>query len=314
MKILAVDVGGTNVKLGVVSGGQVLRSTAFGAHGASGAAQLLQRLGAAMRDLAAEAGAPLCGFDGVGIALPTLVDTRSTRVLVDMVGKFEGIAAADLRGWAQRELNLPLKIENDAHCALLGEWRFGAGQGASDLVMITLGTGIGTSVIIGNRPLRGAHSQTGNLGGHLVMQTDGPACSCGGRGCAESLHHLNTVNQLARADARFPASALAQFPRISYADLFNLAAQDALAWDLMKRSLDIWGSLCVSLIHAFDPERLIVGGGIMRSSAVILPHLREWARHACAPWGQGQVLAGELGDSAALLGVASLFENPPDFL
>lgn len=314
MTILAVDVGGTNVKAGVVQDGTVIKTSVLDARGASGATQMLDRLVPFLGELLTASAVPTSECSGVGIALPTLVDSRKTSVLADMQGKFEGLKDIDVAEWCQREMKMPLRIENDAHAALLGEWRFGSGRDAEDLVMITLGTGIGVSVILGGKPLRGTHSQTGNLGSHLVMQPDGPRCACGGRGCAESLHYISTVNRLARDDDRFSSSALAASDQFTYADLFRLAPSDKLAESLLKRSMDIWGALCVSLIHAFDPTRVILGGGVMRSASVILPHVQGWAKRACTPWGEVEVVTGGLGDAAALLGMASMFENPPSFI
>lgn len=312
MTILAVDVGGTNVKAGIVRSGAVTHNATLDAQGAKGAEQMMARLAPFLRDLLATAAVRDCA--GVGLALPTLVDSRNTRVLADMVGKFEGMKIFDVLGWAKQELSLPVKIENDAHAALLGEWRFGAGRGASDLVMLTLGTGIGVSVILGGKPLRGTHSQTGNLGGHIVMQPDGPACSCGGRGCAESLHYVSTIMQVARTDERFASSALAKVDEITYEQLFEFAKHDALSEHMVERSIDIWGALGISLVHAFDPTRLIYGGGVMKSREAILPGLRERLKRACTPWGSVDVVASELGNTAALLGIASLFEHPPEFI
>jgi glucokinase len=308
MSVIAIDMGGTVIKAARVEQGSCGRVRTIQAQSAQGTAQALPRLAELIRQF------DLTDISGVGLALPTLVDAKNTRVLVDMKGKYEGLFGIDLAQWARDEFGLPIRIENDAHAALLGEWRCGSGRGCGDLVMITLGTGIGTSAIIQGKPLRGRHSQAGNLGGHIVIDPDGFPCGCGGRGCIEAEQHLNAVNQLARQDAAYADSALSKLARFDYRQLFELADSDDLSRRLRDRTLSIWGGLIVSLIHVFDCERVIVGGGIMNSREAIVPSLQAAADRALTPWGRVQVVATELGDSAALLGMASLFETPTDYL
>ncbi|MFT3787014.1 MAG: ROK family protein [Tepidisphaeraceae bacterium] len=306
--ILAVDLGGTVIKAGRVYDGRVVQRASIASRSELGIAQALPRLALMLHDLRQDDTA------GIAIALPTLVDSRQGKVLVQMKGKFDGLVDADLQAWCIREFGLPLRIENDAHAALLGEWRFGAGRDCDDLVMITLGTGIGTSVLIGGKPLRGRHGQTGNLGGHVVVDPNGFNCVCGGQGCIEAQQHLCAVEQIARSDARFVSSALRSAEQIDYATLFALRDTDDLARDLLTRTLDLWGILVVTLIHQFDPTRVLVGGGIMRSRDVILPHLQTFAGRACTPGRRVEVGAASLGDDAALVGLASLFSHPPEFI
>jgi glucokinase len=251
---------------------------------------------------------------GVGLALPTLVDVRIGKITVDMIGKYEGLAATDLNAWAKSEFNLPMKIENDAHAAILGEWRFGAGRGSNDLVMATFGTGIGTSVIIGARPLRGRHASAGNLGAHFVVEPNGFPCVCGSRGCLEAQQHRKAVESIARADARFVTSALSKEASIDYAAIFRLASTDALAHDLLNRSIGLWSALVVTLTHQFDCTRFIVGGGIMRSADVILPSIRVALDHACTPWGKVELVTAALGDDAALHGLTVCIEEQLEYL
>lgn len=298
MSILAVDMGGTNIKVGLVEEGQITRRAVLPAHSERGALQALERTAEVLRDMNS------AGCTGVGFAFPTLVDVRTNRVVGQMIGKFEGLTRIDFKQWADATLGLPIHIENDAHAALLGEWKFGAGRGCDDLVMMTLGTGIGTSVIIGGKPLRGKHAQAGNLGSHMILDPQGFACVCGGRGCAEAQQRRDSVTELAKKDAGYPTSALAGEREIDYAALFRLADQDDLARRLLDRSMDIWGTTAVSLVHQFDCERVVMGGGVMRSSEVILPRINRWLETACTPWGRVVAVVGQLGDDAALIGMA----------
>lgn len=308
MSIIAVDLGGTRMKVGAVDEGDVSNMRWVDAHSRLGAAQALHRLAEVIR------GYDLSRVSAIGLALPTLVDSRGTRVLVTMKGKFEGLHAFDLEQWSLANFSLPVRIENDAHAALLGEWKYGAARGEQNLGVITLGTGIGTSVMIGGKLLRGKHSQAGNLAGHFVLDPAGYPCVCGGRGCAEAQQHLTAVAAIAAADARIATSPLAKAPILDYAAIFAAASTDELARDLRDRAIAIWGAVVTSMVNQFDCEHVIIGGGIMRSADVILPALQVAASRACTPWGTARVHAAQLGDQAALLGMAALCNENLDYI
>jgi len=182
--------------------------------------------------------------------------------------------------------------------------------------MVTLGTGIGTSVLIDGRPLRGKHHQAGVLGGHLVVEPNGRQCICGARGCYETQCGSWAIPEIVRAERDFTSSELSRRSQIDYATIFQLAiAGDALAIRMRNRALDWWGALLVTLIHSFDPERIVIGGGIMRSADVILPHLRKFVDdNAWTPWGRVELLPAELGNDAGMIGLHALFNTKLDYV
>lgn len=315
MVIAAIDNGGTRRKLGLVSEeGRVLvqRTADSGAAGGMGAQlPIVEReIEAAL----AEAGCSRGDLRGVAFGFPSLVDVRANRVIGTPSGKFDDLPSLDLGRWARERLGVSLRMENDAHAAALGEWRFGAGRGTKSLVQITLGTGIGTSVILNGVPLRGQHFQAGVLGGHFIVTPDGAPCPCGARGCTETEVGSWALPAIAREDPRFEGSALARERQVDYQAVFRLAAADALAACLQARALRYWSATVTTLIHAYDPERIIVGGGILASRDSILPALRAGAACAWTPWGRVEVVENELGETASLLGLSSLFTQEMSFL
>ena len=183
--VLACDLGGTRLKLGVVRGGRVLAEAVEPARSKEGLAPRLPVIKAAWLRLLDELHLDVSGCAGISVSFPSLIDTASGKVLAEY-GKYADAPGLDLRAWARAELGLPLAIENDARMALIGEWRSGAGRGVDNVVMITLGTGLGTAAIIEGRVLRGRHGQAGVLGGHLTVRYGGRKCSCGNMGCAEA--------------------------------------------------------------------------------------------------------------------------------
>lgn len=300
---LAVDFGGRRIKLGLAQDGVILARHVLPARAEEPLAARLNAVAASLRQLCGEAAVAPRECAGIGLAYPSLIDVANVRIL-DHFGKFGDASTVDLRAWARAELGLPLAIDNDARMALVGEWRHGAGRGCGNVVMITFGTGIGTAVIQEGRVLRGAHGQAGILGGHLTVRHGGRACVCGNVGCAEAEASTWALAQFVRERPDFAVSALAGEALIDFASVFRLAAAgDACARGLRDHALEVWSALAVSLIHAYDPERLILGGGVMASGDIVLPAIREHVeRHAHTPWGKVNVVASELGDGAALLG------------
>jgi glucokinase len=232
---------------------------------------------------------------------------------MDHFGKFGDASQLDLRAWAMECLGLPLVIDNDARMALIGEWQYGAGRGCDNLAVITLGTGLGASVAIEGRVLRGVHGQAGILGGHLTVRYGGRPCVCGNVGCSEAEASTWMLEKLAREREDFAASPLSREPVVDYAAAFRLAAEgDACAQALTAHSLQVWSVTAVNLIHAYDPEKVVLCGGIMASASVIVPAVQAYVeRHAHTPWGRVEVVASALGDEAALLACEWLWQEEP---
>jgi glucokinase len=302
MTILACDLGGTRMKIGVVRDGVVLAQTTEPANSKTGLAPGLPVLKAAWLRLLAEVKLSVSDCAGISVAFPSLVDVKSGRVLAEY-GKYADAMSIDLRGWAKNEFNLPLAIENDARMALIGEWKYGAGRDSDNAVMITLGTGLGTAAVIEGCVLRGKHGQAGVLGGHSTVRYGGRDCSCGNVGCAEAEASTAFLCDVAVSLPEWDGSSLRKLATLNYAAVFkHAAAGDTCAQKLRDHSLRVWSTLAVNLIHAYDPEIVILGGGIMASADVILPAISEYVRrHAHTPWGKVRVVMSELGDTAALV-------------
>ena len=301
MTFLACDLGGTRLKIGVVQDGRVLTQAVEPAHSHLGLAPRLPVLKATWLRLLKELNLTLAECAGVSVAFPSIIDRRNGRILA-VYGKYEDSMGIDLRAWARTEVGLPLAIENDARMAMIGEWQAGAGQGCDNLVMITLGTGLGVCAIIEGQILRGKHGQAGVLGGHLTVRYGGRPCTCGNIGCAEAEASTASLRQIAEASPNWERSSLRSLP-LDYANVFGQAeADDACAIGLRDHSLLVWSSLVVNLIHAYDPERVILGGGIMSSADRILPAITEHVnRYAHTPWGKVRIVPSSLNDKAALV-------------
>lgn len=304
----ACDLGGTHIKLGLVREGTLLARTEIGARPEDGFTAALDRVARERPAVCRTAGISVDDVAGFALAFPGIIEPVTDRILSVPAGKYDDVKGTDTHEIVRRVLGLSAFIVNDANAALAGEWQFGAARGCRNVVMMTLGTGIGTSAIIEGVPLRGQHGQAGCLGGHLPVRVPGTLCGCGNLGCAETEASTWALPQRARAHPGFAASALAKAPMLDYRAVFEIAARgDRVATELRERAIQVWSATAVALIHAYDPERMIIGGGIMQSAAEILDAIRAHvARHAWTPWGQVTIVAAALGNDAGLLGAAAL--------
>lgn len=308
--IFAVDVGGTFIKIGLVANGQVLTRTSIQADSDQGLAQALPRIKAAGLEMLSKICASFDQCEAISISFPSIIDAKTGKVLFGY-GKFMDAMLLDLPDWAHKELNLPLVIDNDARVALMGEWVYGAGKGFDNLVMVTLGTGLGVATLIEGKMLRGVHGQAAILGGHLSIDPNGHQCHCGGRGCPEAEASTSVINERAREHPDFLHSKLSTLKNIDYTHVFSFAeAHDSVAVALKERAIEVWATMMINLIHAYDPERLIVGGGIAAGWNEFMPQLIDRIhRWNHTPWGKVDVIPALLENDAALLGCEVLWKT-----
>ena len=310
MRALAVDLGGSHAACALVEDERVLASETVSLAAARGLSEALPALEAALRRAARAGGAAVADCAGLAFGFCGLVDSVAGRVL-STNAKYDDAPSLDLAGWCRSALGLRLALENDARLALLGEHGAGAARGVDDVVMMTLGTGVGGVAMIEGRLLRGRHFQAGVLGGHLVARFDGRPCTCGGVGCVEAEASTWALPEIARGFPGFATSALAAVGRLDFEAVFAAAAEgDAVAAAVRERCLRVWAAGAVAMVHAWDPELLVVGGGVMRRAGEVLPAIEAHVRaHAWTPWGKVAVRAAALGERAALLGALPLLRR-----
>ena len=311
---LAFDVGGTRIKSGIVSGaGEVIARRMDPAEGHRGADDLLARMTARGRELCAAIpdGRPPTA---IGVAFTGVIDPARGQVLLlnGKIPDIEGVLVGPRLGAA---FAVPCFVDNDTRVYTIGEWRFGAGNGADNVVCLTLGTGIGTGVITDGRVMHTSGMVGGILGGHFTVDCDGPLCSCGNRGCLESVASVpafltSVRDHLSRGyPSTLTASAGNNLQSLSAEIVLDaVRAGDTLATFVFERWTQRIGAGIVTLVHAYDPDVVVIGGGVMQASDTMLPPIRRYVeRHAWTwPKGRTRVEACALGDDAALIGGAAM--------
>jgi len=310
MKALAIDLGGTHATCGLLDDRVIVAHETIDTDRARSLAAMLPVFADSFRGLLKEAILDFEDCAGVAIGFAGLVDSRQGRV-VSTNQKYEDATKIDLPRWSRETFNLPLRIENDARLALLGEAYGGAARGLQDVVMMTLGTGIGGVAMIEGKLLRGKHSQAGCLGGHLPVRYDGRPCSCGAIGCAESEASGWALPFLLKDWPGISESSLSKYPEIGFKEIFAEAAHgDRAAAGIRDHCLRIWAVDAVGLVHAYDPEMIVIGGGVMKSADVIIPYVESYVqKYAWTPWGKVKVRAASLGNNAALIGAIPLLSE-----
>jgi len=285
---IGIDLGGTRVKIGLVRAGAVVARKIIPANAAGGLEASFPVIQKEIDGLLQAYHLTRATLGGIGLAFPGLVDPSSQRIL-STNKKYDDALAVDVPGWVRQHWDVPFFIDNDARMAAVGEWKYGAGRDTNDLVVMTIGTGIGTSAIIEGKLLRGRHFQAGCLGGHISVQYEGRECTCGNLGCLEAYGSTWSLEGRVK----------------DFETLFAMVeAGDESAIRIQRDCFDVWSAGIVNLIHAYDPEVVVVGGGVMAQSDKILPYLTAKVhRHAWTPWGKVQLRATQLHSDAGIAGV-----------
>ena len=304
---IGIDLGGSHATIALVKNEQILGSRRVSLDSAQPLEPALDIFAETVRKLLAELQMDSTECEGLALGFCGLADARIGRV-VSTNKKYEDAPSIDFDAWSRHEFGLRFAIENDARMALLGERHAGAARGCDNVVMITLGTGIGGAAMIEGKLLRGKHAQAGCLGGHLPAKVGGRPCTCGAIGCLEAEASGWSLPFLASEWPGFSASKLAGQDNVDFKMLFELAdAGDRVAVEVLDYCLKVWATGAVGLIHAYDPERIVIGGGVMRSAGIIVPYVQAYVKeHAWTPWGKVEIVAAQLGNDAGLFGAIPL--------
>ncbi|MGE0066168.1 MAG: ROK family protein [Solirubrobacterales bacterium] len=305
-KTIGVDLGGTKMLVGVLSGTEILSESREASTGQTEEelVEMLVREVNEAREACPEAVA-------VGLGVPATIN-HETGVAVAAVNlPLEDLPIRDL---VEERVGLPVFVDNDANVAALAEQLYGAGRGAEEMVLLTIGTGIGGGLILGGEVYRGATGAGAELG-HTVIELDGPPCqgNCPGRGCIETLASGTALGREAREAARRePDSALGARAAAGEEIDGKMVTELALAGDLTAIGVfDLVGSrlgaALVTFANIFEPKVIVIGGGVMAAGDLLLDPARKVLRErALRPMNETPVVAAELGPEAGLIGAAAL--------
>ncbi len=314
--VLGLDIGGTKLAAGVVAGdGRVLSQLVIPSRREEGPSAMIERHLALGHEAVAAAGVDWAAIRAVGIACGGPLDPEAGVIL----------SPPNLPGWNEiplvrivtDALDRPTVVDNDATAAAIAEWWFGAGRSGAvrDLVYLTISTGVGGGLVLDGRPYRGAAGNAGELG-HLTVDYLGRPCGCGRRGCLEADASGTYIAARAReALAGGASSSLAGFQVLTAREVAaEAAAGDALAGRIWNETTAILASSVANILDIFNPQLVVLGGGVTRSGDQLLEPVRDGAlAQAMGPAARAaDIVLAELGESLAVVaGAVVAFERLP---
>jgi glucokinase len=306
VETIGVDLGGTKMLVGVLSGTEPLYEQREASTGQTEdeLVELLVREVTEARDARPDVAA-------VGLGIPATID-HDDGVAVSAVN----LPLADLaiREIVSERVGLPVFVDNDGNVAALAEYLYGAAQGKPHMVMLTVGTGIGGGLILGGEIYRGSTGAGAELG-HVVIQADGPPCqgNCPNHGCVESLASGTALGREGRAAAESaPDSALGKVLAGGGEIDGKAVTEAALAGDELAIGVfDLIGGrlgvACSSFANVFQPNAIVVGGGVIAAGDLLLaPARREVRQRALRPMNETPILEATLGNDAGMIGAAAM--------
>lgn len=304
--VLAADIGGTKIITALVSAdGRILARDTRPSLAAQGAGAVIGRLTDAMEDLLEKNDLKPSRLGGIGIACAGGIDT-GRGVVVTPSPNMPGWADIPLGSIIGERFGKPAFVINDASAAALGEHRYGAGKGVADLVLLTVGTGIGGGIIINGELYLGAAGGAGEIGHTTVA--DGPDCGCGNRGCLEMLASGRAVARDARARLeKGEASVLSDMAGVTAEQVGAAARQgDSLAQSVIERAAYYLGIGLVNVTNIFNPEMIIIGGSLAALGDMLIePGRRMVAERAFSISARAvRIVTAGLGNEAGVCGAA----------
>lgn len=303
--VFGVDVGGTTVKMGLFTvDGDLMEKWEIKTRTQDGGKNVLPDIAEAIKAKIAERKLDNGDVTGVGIGVPGPVKEDGT--VLKCVNLGWGII--NVEDELEALVGFPVKAGNDANVAALGEMWQGGGKGHSNVVMVTLGTGVGGGIILNGKMLFGVNGAGGEIGHICVDDEESETCGCGNKGCLEQYTSATGVVRLAHRamDATDKPSALRSIDPVTAKDVFDQAkAGDELAGEVVDKQAKILGRSLAQIACVVDPEIFVIGGGVSKAGAILTDavqrYFEHYAFHACR--GTKFALA-ELGNDAGIYGAA----------
>lgn len=303
---IGIDLGGTNLRIALVNRDGLIHTRSDQLTQADrGPDAVIVDIAASVNALIDGASLDRRNIAGIGLCTPGPLALGEGRI----------IHAANLPRWKNvpirkalaEELHLPVILENDGNAAAFGEYCFGAGRGCEDMVMLTLGTGVGAGVILNGNILHGHFDNAAELG-HMIVVTDGLPCPCGQRGCLEQYASAGAIVRRVFNAHPNPERMRRDLPLCAEAVAQNAANGDPLCQRIWDEACLYLAIACVNIQHTYNPAKIVLGGGLSNTGAQLLDrvnaHFRKhtWSLHTDAP----EIVLAQLGGDAGLVGAAKL--------
>lgn len=314
-KRIGIDVGGTNVKIALVDGdGKIIYSNSVPTYAQMGYEYTVNNIKQAIKDLMKETNTDSKDIQGIGFDFPGQVDCKTG--VVKNAPNIPGWVNVPIAQMIEEEFNIPTRIDNDVRCAALGELKFGAGRGCENFVCITVGTGIGSGLVINGKVVRGAANAAGEIGHIKLQMEEGPLCGCGDSGCLEAFASGPSI--VAMAQEYLKGGKSAKFRELAgdgeitpYIVAKAAEAGDPVAKRIFEKMGYYIGMGLTSVINLLNPEKIIIGGGVAECGELLLNPIRKTinARAMAVQRDSVEIVPAQLGNSAGVIGASMLVEQ-----
>ncbi|MCX7714714.1 MAG: ROK family protein [Clostridia bacterium] len=309
---VGVDLGGTNIAVGMVEDGRIVCKTSVKTKSQRPYGEIIKDMAETIERLAADNGISLDLVKSIGVGTPGTPDIKNGTVFNIFNICQE---ALPIRAELQKHIKKPVFIENDARCAALGEFISGSSRGYSNSVMLTLGTGVGSGIIIGNKLYTGLNYGAGEIG-HMVIAAGGHKCSCGNFGCFEQYASVTGLVRMAKEKIISDRSSdlyklVKNGAEIDGLFVFNCAKSgDILAKQVVDKYISYISIGITNIINIFQPEIIVIGGGISAEGEYLISPIRETVRKNAFTKNLpiAQIKKASLGNDAGIVGAAMLEE------
>ncbi|MCH5185553.1 MAG: ROK family protein [Oscillospiraceae bacterium] len=308
---IGIDIGGTNIAVGLVSNGSILCKEAVKTSKGISDKKLTDDIFKVISELCKKTGVDVSEIKSIGIGAPGAPDVKNGKT-----GRLVNITNAefDFRGEFKRYTDADVFVDNDANCAAIGEAESGAARGCANVVMITLGTGVGAGIIINNKLNGGFNGAAGEIG-HTTIVYNGEQCNCGNKGCYEAYASVTALIRYTKAAAdKNPDSIIAEIASKSGIDgmtAFTAAKKgDKTAEEVIDKYTEYVSVGIANIINILQPEMIVIGGGISKEGEYLLNPIRAKVKDKVftKDTGYAEIKAAELANDAGILGAAMLFK------
>ena len=309
---VGIDVGGTNVKIGLFDSKlKLICKTSVTTDADMGPEVVIDKMAKTVKELLAQAGFSLKDIVAVGIGTPGPAKYSQGIIIKSTnMPKFKNVPICRM---LNERLGAPIVFDNDANVACWGEYAVGAGKGVKDIVFFTLGTGIGGGIVSNGELVHGCDENGAELG-HTIIYPDGRQCNCGQKGCVEAYASADSTAR--RATEALEAGAksslrkvLDKKGRITSKDVYeHLAAGDKLAKEITDGTAKALAITCINMLHATEPKRIVFGGGMIAAGDILLNGIKRffdehiWTLKKEAT----EICFATLGEDAGIIGAAAL--------
>lgn len=312
---IGIDVGGTNVKIALVNDeGKILYSNSVPTRAEMGYEYTVNNIKQAIYDLLKETKLEPKDIQGMGFGFPGQVDYKAG--IVRNAPNIPGWVEIPIAKIFEDEFHIPTRVDNDVRCAALGELNYGAGKGCENLICITVGTGIGSGLVVNGKLVRGASNAAGEIGHIKLQMNGGPICGCGDTGCLEAFASGPAIVALAEDYIRGGKSTkfreLANgAPITPYIVCEAAKAGDPVAQRIFTIVGEYIGIGLASVVNLLNPEKIIIGGGVADAGEYLFNPLTETLKkRAMKIAGETvEVVHAQLGNTAGVIGASLLIES-----